>query len=104
MNKVNSGISQFLDKEGRIMRLPAKKSVRIAVLFYLAQKFELDKKYTEKEVNEICDHWHIFQDYFILRRSLVDEGLLFRKNDGSCYWRNEEFGFQNVGDEVKEYE
>lgn len=79
MNKANSGISQFLDKEGRIMRLPAKKSVRIAVLFYL-------------------------QDYFILRRSLVDEGLLFRKNDGSCYWRNEEFGFQNVGEEVKEHE
>lgn len=104
MNKTDINIKQFLDKDGRIVRLPAKYSVRITLLEYLAEKFEIGKRYKEKEVNAICDCWHTFQDYFVLRRSLVDEGFLMREKDGSYYWRNEDFHSQKLDREANKYE
>lgn len=97
MNKTAINLKPFLDDEGRIVKLPAKRAVRMAVLGYLAEKFEFGPKYREKEINMICDRWHTFQDYFVLRRGLVDEGFLMREKDGSYYWRESER-------EVKEHE
>ncbi len=80
-------ISRFLDTSGKITQLSQKQSVRVATLCYLAEKFEGNRDYTEKEVNSICEEWHTFGDYFILRRELVDHGLLCREPDGSRYWK-----------------
>ena len=80
-------INRFLDESGRIVQLPQKKTYRVATLSYLAEKFEANHKYTEKEVNSICDEWHTFGDFFILRRELVDLGLLCREPNGSSYWK-----------------
>ena len=80
-------IKRFLDDSGRIIQLPQRAVFRAAVLRYLAEKFEDDRTYTEKTVNAICMQWHTFNDYFILRRELVDSGLLCRKPNGSCYWK-----------------
>ncbi|NLO86196.1 MAG: DUF2087 domain-containing protein [Clostridiales bacterium] len=101
MDTSNIKISQFLDKDGRISKLPIKHSARTAVLSYLAQKFDTDKLYTEKEVNTICDSWHTFHDYFILRRNLVEEKFLMRKIDGSCYWRNNDIQSSDLDVKVK---
>lgn len=83
-------IDRFLDGEGRLDQLPQRHSTRYALLAYLASKFDLNTEYTERQVNEICDKWHTFGDYFLLRRELVDSGLLCRERDGSRYWRAEE--------------
>lgn len=83
-------IDPFLDGEGRISQLPRKRDVRYALLAYLAAKFDPGADYTERQVNEMCDEWHTFGDYFLLRRELVDSGLLGRERDGSRYWRIEE--------------
>lgn len=80
-------IKRFLDSSGKIVQLPQKQSFRVATLQYLSEKFENNREYTEKEVNEICEEWHTFGDYFLLRRELVDNGLLFRESNGSRYWR-----------------
>ncbi len=80
-------IDRFLDASGKIVQLPQKQKIRTAVLAYLAGKFETDSVYSEKAVNALCLQWHTFNDYFILRRELVDGGLLCRKRDGSQYWR-----------------
>lgn len=82
-------ITQFLDENGKIGQLPVRHKPRAAVLAYLAGKFAEGKDYTEKEVNAICDDWHTFGDYFVLRRGLVDEGLLCREANGSRYWRGD---------------
>jgi len=44
-------ISQFLDKNGRIVRWPKKTYDKINVLKYLQGKFDPDKKYSEIQTN-----------------------------------------------------
>jgi hypothetical protein len=83
----NLNIKRFLDSAGKIVQLPQKHKMRYSVLEYLAEKFEPGYNYTETDVNAICNKWHIFGDYFVLRRELVDYGLLCRERDGSRYWR-----------------
>jgi len=81
-----TNIAVFLDKNGKIERIPVPNRTRIPLLAYLAAKFEHDHDYTEKEVNKIITDWHTFSDYFILRRLLVDYGFLGRELNGSRYW------------------
>ncbi|MEI6100377.1 MAG: DUF2087 domain-containing protein [Eubacteriales bacterium] len=76
----------FLDEDGKIVQIPVPLQKKLCVLSYLAEKFEADKQYREKEVNGIIQEWHTFNDYFILRRLLVDYGFLCRRTDGSAYW------------------
>lgn len=85
-------LERFIDDEGKIKQLPAKKEPRLVVLSYLAEKFEEGRDYTEKEVNAIIDGWHTFGDYFLLRRELIDWGLMRRERDGSRYWREKRTG------------
>ncbi len=80
-------IDQFLDDTGRIIQMPSKHKTRGAILEYLITKFEPDTEYTERQINDICDEWHTFNDYFLMRREMVDTGLLGRERDGSRYWR-----------------
>lgn len=89
MKQNTANIDRFLDDRGKIAQLPVKRLSRVHVLAYLADKFETGRDYTEKEVNGICDEWHTFGDYFVLRRGLVDEGFLRRLPNGAKYWRAE---------------
>lgn len=81
-------IKRFLDEDGRLKQLPKKHSVRKLAFGYLAEKFDDDMDYTEKEINKILNAWHTFGDYLVLRRGLVDARYLGRTTDGSRYWRN----------------
>lgn len=79
-------IKPFIDEHGKITQMPVPLKKRLTVLAYMAEKFEPDKKYSEKEVNRIIQDWHTFNDYFIVRRLLVDHGFLGRCADGTLYW------------------
>lgn len=79
-------IDPFLDEKGRVELLPGKSKTRLEIYRYLSGKFEMDKNYTEKEVNEIITQWNTIGDYFILRRGLVDHGFLGRTPNGASYW------------------
>jgi hypothetical protein len=83
-------IERFLDDKGRIKIWSAKKDLKVEILSYLASKFEYNYFYNEKEVNGIINEWHTFEDYFLLRRGLIDYKLLSREKDGSKYWREGE--------------
>ena len=88
-------IKQFLDNSGKIVQLPKKQKARYVLLEYLADKFETNRIYSEREVNAVCNMWHTFGDFFLLRRELVDAGLLCRKRDGSQYWRTQAIPKEN---------
>lgn len=90
--KKQDNIKPFFDETGKIIKLPQKRSLRFAVLVVLADKFKSGQIYHERQVNEICTEWHTFGDYFLLRRELIDSGLLHRTRDGSQYWREEAKG------------
>jgi hypothetical protein len=68
---------------GRLVAIPAVRSKRLVVLDWLSGRFEPGKVYPEREVNYILGVVH--DDYAALRRYLVDESFLERR-DG-FYWR-----------------
>ena len=78
-------LKNCLDEQGRVKVWPKKHARKDAVIHYLAEKFEYNRVYTEKEVNAILDQWHTFTDYFLLRRSLIEYNLLSRDAYGREY-------------------
>lgn len=70
--------------KGPLDYFPLKEKKRIAILRHLVKNFEVNKKYTEKEVNDILQKF--YKDYVILRRSLIEHGFMDRTSDGSAYW------------------
>jgi hypothetical protein len=69
--------------DGRLTHIPANRSKRLVVLDFLAGQFEPGRTYPEDQVNYILGRFHV--DYAALRRDLVEEELLERR-DG-FYWR-----------------
>ena len=78
-------LRDFMDGE-RLKSIPRQWKKREVILRYLADQFEYERRYTEKEVNEILGRTH--EDYAALRRYLVDSGRLDRQRE--IYWRIEE--------------
>ena len=69
--------------DGKLGHIPAQRSKRLVVLDFLAGQFEPGRTYPEEQVNYLLGRFHV--DYAALRRYLVEEELLERK-DG-FYWR-----------------
>jgi hypothetical protein len=67
----------------RLISIPAAHGKRRAVLEWLAQRFEPGLVYPEREVNARLAEAH--PDVAALRRYLVDDGLLDRRQ--GKYWR-----------------
>jgi hypothetical protein len=70
-------------RDGRLTSLPSRSSYRLAALAVLAERFERDHLYDEREVNAILAD--DAPDPATLRRLLVDHGYLGRRN--GAYWR-----------------
>src|SRR5579872_1951040 len=63
--------------DGRLKSIPAQHKKRDVVLRFLAERFEPQRMYGEKEVNAILREYH--DDVASLRRYLVDEGMVTRQ-------------------------
>lgn len=79
-------LKNFLDENGRLIQFPAKRKMKLVALAYLAEKFVPERKYTEKEVNELLLSWHTFGDPATLRRELYNARFLGRDAGGAVYW------------------
>lgn len=84
-------LNNFLDTDGRLTKFPSKRPMQAEALRYLACKFEPDKEYSEREVNELLLGWHTFGDSATLRRELYDGRYLDRDPYGRSYRLNEGF-------------
>jgi hypothetical protein len=69
--------------DGKLTHIPATRAKRLVVLDFLAGQFEPGRIYPEEQVNYLLGRFHV--DYAALRRYLVEEELLERR-DG-FYWR-----------------
>lgn len=81
----NKVVRDFVRKDGSLKTIPAQKKKLEAVLRYVVKAFEVNKRYSEKKVNEILSGYHA--DTASLRRELVGFGLMKRKGGGGDYWR-----------------
>lgn len=78
-------IRKLAAPDGSLKRLPGQLKQWMAVLRYVLPAFETGVNYTEKQVNSLLMRYH--HDTAVLRRFLVDTGMLNRERDGSRYWR-----------------
>jgi predicted DNA-binding protein YlxM (UPF0122 family) len=70
-------------EEGRLRSIPHQWKKRQVILRYLVKQFEWDRRYPEREVNEIISRTH--DDFATLRRELIDNRLMARERE--VYWR-----------------
>lgn len=70
-------------EDGRLKSIPRQWKKREVILRYFVKQFEMDRRYTEREVNEIISRTH--EDYATFRRELVDSKRLARERE--IYWR-----------------
>ena len=68
----------------RLKELPSRLKKKVVVLKEIANLFERDKIYKESKVNDIIAE--VYPDYALIRRYLVDLGLINRTKDCSSYW------------------
>ena len=78
-------VGDYTRKDGSLKTIPAQRKKLEAVLRYVVKSFELNKRYSEKKVNEILKKYH--GDTASLRRELVGYGLMKREGGGGEYWR-----------------
>jgi hypothetical protein len=79
-------LKKFLPEgiNGRLMKFPPKEKQRLIVLREISKRFAKDVIYSEKETNQLLNEF--YDDYVLVRRYLIEYGLLDRKSDGSQYW------------------
>lgn len=80
-------IDDFSLPDGHLKNIPAQRKKREAVLRHVAKSFEPETLYSEKQVNEILIRFH--EDFAVLRRGLIEYGLIGREAGGGAYWRIE---------------
>ena len=75
------------DDQGRLLRWPGRRQVRSLCLQVLWARLPAGQAMTEAQVNALLGPAHAFGDVAQLRRSLVEDGRLTRRRDGSDYRR-----------------
>lgn len=78
-------IKDYSRRDGSLKTLPSQRKKLEAVLRYVVKSFDVGKRYSEKQVNEILSGYH--EDTATLRRELVGYGLMKREGGGGEYWR-----------------
>jgi predicted transcriptional regulator len=78
-------LNTYMTPDGHLKEFPVQQKKMEAVLRYAVKLFEPDKRYTEKQVNEILSKMN--EDTARLRRNLVESGLMNRQGGGGEYWR-----------------
>lgn len=69
---------------GPLRSWPTKEKRKVVVLQHIAKRFAPERRYTEREVNEVIQV--LYADFVTIRRYLIEYGFLDRTKDGSAYW------------------
>jgi hypothetical protein len=83
-------LRRCFDAEGRLMRWPARTSVQHQVLWVLWSHLPRGEAMTERQISDRLNQWHLFGDAAIIRRTLLELGLLTRTPDCTEYRRVEQ--------------
>ncbi|MBA4536678.1 DUF2087 domain-containing protein [Bacillus aquiflavi] len=72
--------------DGSLANFPSKEKRKIVILQHIISRFDSDKVYSEKEVNDILQP--IYHDYATIRRYLIEYGFMKRNKECTQYWIN----------------
>ena len=81
-------MKKLIDEFDKIIKWSKKPIDKESVVKFLSTKFQGNKKYSEKEINQIIDQFHLFNDIPLLRRELISRHYLSRTDNGAEYWKN----------------
>ncbi len=82
-------VLRHFDGDGRLIRWPARRSQQLLCLWALWAAFPARESLDDSDVKALLARRHSFADHALLRRELVDMGLLARTADGRDYRRIE---------------
>lgn len=88
-SRVDKVIRHF-DASGRMVRWPSRTNHQDLCLWVIWSRIPTTERLSEAELNAYIIDAHLFGDHAILRRSLVDAGMLARTPDGRVYRRIEQ--------------
>lgn len=83
-------LTRYFDASGRLSRWPSKFSHREPCIWVMWSRLAPREVYTERQINEFLQANHAFGDHVLLRRQLIDLGLVTRTADGREYRRVEQ--------------
>jgi hypothetical protein len=78
-------VKDYTRRDGSLTTLPSQRKKLEAILRYVVRAFDVGKRYSEKQVNQILSRYH--EDTATLRRELVGYGLMKREGGGGEYWK-----------------
>ena len=76
-------LQTFMNDRQQIKAIPAQYKKQMVLVRWMLERFEKDRKYSEKEVNDIIMAHHEDSPFF--RRTMVDHKMMARENN--IYWR-----------------
>lgn len=82
-------VARHFDPFGRLIRWPAKANHQELCLWVLWSRLTPREAFTEGQISGALQQMHLFGDHALLRRALVDQGLVTRTTDCSQYRRVE---------------
>ncbi len=88
LKRIKQLIRHF-DEAGKLIRWPKKFTLRMLSLWVMWSRIPARSAHSELEINALLQENHHFEDHALLRRELVDRGLLERTADGRQYTRIE---------------
>ncbi|KAA5597281.1 DUF2087 domain-containing protein [Blastochloris sulfoviridis] len=82
-------LARLFDDAGRLVRWPKKFNQQQTCLWVLWSRIPARRDFAEREINLLLLDQHAFGDYALLRRDMIDSGLMTRTPDGRVYRRIE---------------
>ena len=83
-------LARYFDDQGRLVRWPPKFTQRVSCLWVLWSRLPVGLAMDEAAISAWLDERHLFGDHALLRRELVDQGMVTRTPDGREYRRLEQ--------------
>ncbi len=78
-------VARCFDATGRLQRWPTKQSEQIVTLWVVWSQLPDGARMGEAKISSLLTRWHDFDDYALLRRRLIDLGLVQRTQTSSIY-------------------
>ncbi len=82
-------LARYFAPDGQMLRWPSKFSHQEPCLWVLWSRLPARRTFTEAEVNAMLVAQHRFGDHALLRREMVNNGMVGRTTDCRRYWRIE---------------